>query len=94
MCKKRFTLLPLIEDCAEASSSSLTAKSYVSATALIEGRIIGCSTGSFISSPNRKILSFRPRKLSMYSLPVLIGIKKVARSCINIQIIVKMIFGI
>jgi hypothetical protein len=41
ICKNLFTLMPVREDCAEAVSGSSVAISYVSATALIEGRING-----------------------------------------------------
>ena len=40
-------------DSAVASSGSRSARRYVSATALMEGRISGCSTGSSTSSPKR-----------------------------------------
>ena len=78
MCRKRLTRSPVMPDSADASSSSRTARSYVSATALMEGLIIGWSTGSFTSSPNRYTLRSRFRRLSMYSSPVLIVLRTLA----------------
>ena len=40
-CRNLFTGMPDSEDFADASSGSCTARSYVSATAFIDGRIIG-----------------------------------------------------
>jgi len=67
--RKRLTRFPVSDDSTVATSGSRSARSYVSATALIDGRIIGWSTGSSTSSPNRNTLSLRPRRLSMYWSP-------------------------
>ena len=74
ICRKRFTRRLVMDDLTVANFSSRTARSYVSATALMDGRIIGWSTGLSIQSPSRRTLRSRPRRLSMYSAPSRMGI--------------------
>ncbi len=65
MCRNLLTGMPDMDDLADASSGSAFARSYVAATALMDGRITGWSTGSFTSCPKRYTLSFLPRRLCM-----------------------------
>ena len=53
ICKKRFTRAPVMGEVADASSGSRAARSYVSATALMEGRIMGWFRGSSTNFPKR-----------------------------------------
>mmetsp|Transcript_9572 Transcript_9572/g.29817 ORF Transcript_9572/g.29817 Transcript_9572/m.29817 type:complete len:238 (+) Transcript_9572:713-1426(+) len=53
MCAKRFTRASMSSECAVASSGSLSARRYVSATALTDGRSTGSAATSATRSPKR-----------------------------------------